>query len=237
MNIIHIPADSRGQFCNEWLHAKYSFSFNNYYDSERVHFGVLRVLNDDLIAPSKGFSTHPHEEMEIITIPLSGALAHKDSTGGEGVIEAGDVQVMSAGTGIFHSEFNPSHDTPVSLLQIWIFPNQRGVKPRYQQKRFSFIPNQWTTLVAPFPQTETLGIYQQAWIQRGHFDANQKVSYKSYNQGNGLYLFLIEGKIDLQGLQIERRDALQITEIFQPLTFKTLEPSQILLMDLPMHIH
>lgn len=236
MNFTHIPADTRGQFRNEWLHAKYSFSFNNYYSPERVQFGALRVLNDDLVAPGTGFATHPHEEMEIITIPLSGSLAHKDSAGGEGVIQVGDVQVMSAGTGIFHSEFNPSHDTPVSLLQIWIFPNQRGIKPRYEQKRINLIPNQWTTLVGPYPQTETLWIYQQAWIQRGHFDANQAVIYEPLSPGNGLYLFVIEGKLELCGIPIERRDAVQVTEFTQPITFRTLKPSQILIINVPLHL-
>lgn len=210
-----IKSTSRGGANHGWLQAKHSFSFAQFYDEKMIHFGQLRVLNDDVIAPAMGFGTHPHDNMEIITIPLSGAISHKDSTGGEGTIPAGDVQVMSAGSGVTHSEFNASKTEFLNLFQIWIFPNKKNVVPRYDQKSFDIhsIPNLFHILVSPDARENSLMIHQQAFIKRGVFDAGSTISLAPEIIGNGIYMMVIDGDITIAGEELNKRDAISITDI------------------------
>src|SRR6195952_706652 len=189
------PANERGHNDIGWLKANFSFSFGPYYNPEKVQFGVLRVLNDDIIAGGAGFGTHPHDNMEIITIPLSGALEHKDSMGNIGVIKSGEVQVMSAGSGVTHSEYNHSQTEAANTLQIWLFPKERNIKPRYDQKNFNELlsPNQFTTLISPDKSEDTLWINQDATFSLGDFELGQKIDYTVKTPGNGVYIFVIEG--------------------------------------------
>ncbi len=241
-NIILHKADTRGNANHGWLNAHHSFSFANYHDPQRMHFGVLRVLNDDIIAPSMGFGTHPHDNMEIITIPLRGALRHRDSMGNEGVIEQFDIQVMSAGTGVRHSEFNANSDKEVNLLQIWLFPNQRNVAPRYDQKTFKPEDriNQLQTVVAPIDSTEAtdgaMGIHQDAWFSLGSLAAGVEKEYPMRRAGNGVYVFLIEGSATINGTPLSKRDALGIWD-FDKLTIKADSDAEILLLDVPMDLN
>jgi redox-sensitive bicupin YhaK (pirin superfamily) len=229
------PANERGHNDIGWLKANFSFSFGPYYNPAKVHFGALRVLNDDIIAGGTGFGTHPHDNMEIITIPITGALEHKDSTGSHGVISAGEVQVMSAGTGIQHSEYNHSKTDAANTLQIWLFPKEMNIKPRYDQKSFlnDLKPNQLTTLVSPVKSEDTLWINQDATFSMGDFDTGQSVKYDIKIPGNGVYIFLIEGKIDAEGTILNKRDALGVEDI-SSLTIKAEAPSRILIMEVPM---
>jgi quercetin 2,3-dioxygenase len=237
--ILH-KADTRGNANHGWLNAHHSFSFANYYDASRMNFGALRVLNDDIVAPSMGFGTHPHDNMEIITIPLRGALRHRDSMGNEGVIEQFDIQVMSAGTGVRHSEFNANSHQDVNLLQIWLFPNQRNVAPRYDQKTFKphDRENQLQTVVAPIDSAEAeagaMGIHQDAWFSLGSLKAGVEKEYATRRAGNGVYIFLIEGTATVNGTLLSKRDALGIWDM-EKLTIKADEDAEILLMDVPMN--
>lgn len=234
MKTVFHSADSRGNANHGWLNAKHSFSFASYYNPERVHFGALRVLNDDTIAPGMGFGMHPHDNMEIITIPLKGALEHKDSMGNHGVIKAGDIQVMSAGTGITHSEFNHSKQEEVKLLQIWVFPNQKNVVPRYDQKTFvaDQMHNKFLQIISPNPHEEGLWIHQNAWFHIGRFDADLSTSYNWKDPSNSLYLFLIGGSIQVGEYTLQQRDALGIREA-QEVKLKMTENSLVLLMEVP----
>jgi len=232
--IVH-KADSRGYFDYGWLKTHHTFSFSNYYDSERVNFGMLRVLNDDLVAAGQGFGTHPHNDMEIVSIPLSGALAHKDSTGTEKAIVPGEVQVMSAGTGILHSEYNHSKDKETNFLQLWIFPDKKGYQPRYDQK--SFDPqerkNKIRFIVTPEKKDENLWLNQDAYLALADLEKDKSIEYRIHTKGNGVYLFLIDGKISLDGETLSKRDGIGIweTESFE---VKSDENSRLLFIEIPM---
>lgn len=232
--IIH-KADSRGGADHGWLKAKHTFSFASYMDPSRVHFGVLRVLNDDIILGGGGFPTHPHDNMEIVTIPIIGALAHRDSTGGIGTISAGEVQIMSAGSGIRHSEFNASAENTVNLLQIWVFPKVRNITPRYDQRAFTpeERKNTLRVVVSPDEKDDALWINQDAYFALGNLDEGTTVRWDIRNQGSGVYLFVIEGEIDANGIKAEQRDGIGITESNE-ITIHATAESIVLLMELPM---
>lgn len=235
MKKIYHSANSRGFANHGWLQARHSFSFADYYDPDRLHFGRLRVLNDDIIAPDKGFGTHPHNNMEIITIPLEGSLEHKDSMGNGSVITAGEVQVMSAGSGIMHSEFNPSTTEEVNLLQIWIFPDKKEVEPRYDQRRFNpdSFNNTIKTIVNNSEHDSSLFIHQQAALSLGKFTTRSNPLYELHYPGNGIYIFLIEGKVEVDGTELLKRDGMGIEgESEIPLTVH--EDSFVLFLEVPM---
>jgi redox-sensitive bicupin YhaK (pirin superfamily) len=237
-NSILIKADSRGKADHGWLKANHSFSFANYYNPERMHFGVLRVLNDDFIAPGKGFGTHPHENMEIITIPLEGDLEHKDSIGHAEVIKMGDVQVMSAGTGVSHSEYNANKDKPVKLFQIWLFPNTKNVEPRYDQITLDVkkMENSLMQILSPFKEDEGVWIHQNAWFHMGRFDEGKKFSHALNDaKNNGLYAMVIDGKYKINGTELSSRDALGIWDT-ETVEFETITTGRILLMEVPMQL-
>ena len=236
MKKIFHPASSRGAADHGWLQAKHSFSFANYYDSERVQFGALRVLNDDIIAPGMGFGTHPHDNMEIITIPLNGTLEHKDSMDNIGVIETDEIQVMSAGSGVYHSEYNKNKDQSVSLLQIWVFPNKKNVTPRYDQKNIKDLKkvNSFYPIVTPNQNGPGMWIHQDAWFHLGEFDKETRINYNINKKGNGVYAFIIEGSVQIDGESLEKRDALGIwdTEKFELLANQN---SRVLLIEVPLN--
>lgn len=231
---IHL-AKERGHNDIGWLKANFSFSFGPYYNPGRVHFGALRVLNDDIIAGGAGFGTHPHDNMEIITIPIYGALEHRDSMGNTGVITAGEVQVMSAGTGIQHSEYNHSKTDDANTLQIWLFPKEMNIEPRYDQKSFikDLKPNQFTTLVSPVTGGEALWINQDAIFSMGDFEGGQQIKYDIQIPGNGAYIFVIDGETVVAGSPLNKRDALGVEDI-SSFTLETLKQSRILIMEVPM---
>lgn len=232
--IIH-RAEDRGYADHGWLQAHHSFSFSNYYNPERIHFGVLRVLNDDTVAPSMGFGMHPHDNMEIITIPLQGSLKHQDSMGHSSVIRAGEIQVMSAGTGIYHSEYNASDNEPINLLQIWLFPNKRNVEPRYDQQMLNTdeMHNNWQQILSPSSDDAGVWIHQRAWFHIGQFDAGQSAEYDWKDNRNGLYIFVIEGSVNRNDIQLKQRDAIGITDTSH-INFDFSENSKLLLMEVPM---
>ena len=234
MNTVFHASKDRGHANHGWLNAHHSFSFAGFYHPDKVHFGLLRVLNDDRVAAGMGFSTHPHSNMEIITIPTSGSLRHQDSTGGSGVIQTGEVQIMSAGSGIEHSEKNASTTEPVTLFQIWIFPEKENIAPRYDQRFFNWKEqrNEWTTVVAPNDE-KSLWINQQAWIQLTVLEAGKSISYQPHQEGNGLYLMTIEGAIELAGQTVGRRDALGVWDVAQ-VEILAKETSELLLIEVPM---
>jgi redox-sensitive bicupin YhaK (pirin superfamily) len=235
MKSIYYPANERGHNDIGWLQANFSFSFGPYYNPEKVHFGALRVLNDDIIKGGTGFGTHPHDNMEIITIPIKGALEHKDSMGSVGVIHSGEVQIMSAGTGITHSEYNHSKTEDANTLQIWLFPKERNIKPRYDQKNFNDVlkPNQLAMLISPDKDADTLWINQDAVFSMGDFEPGQAINYDVKIPGNGLYLFVIEGVAKIDGHTLNKRDALGVYD-FSSLTIETEAQSRLLLMEIPM---
>jgi redox-sensitive bicupin YhaK (pirin superfamily) len=235
MKKVFHPASERGHNDIGWLKANFSFSFGPYYNPEKVHFGALRVLNDDIIAGGAGFGMHPHDNMEIITIPIVGALEHSDSTGGHGVITAGEVQVMSAGTGLMHSEYNHSKTDAANTLQIWLFPKKMNIEPRYDQKSFlnDLKPNQLTTLVSPDKDGNALWINQDAIFSMGDFEAGQQFTYDIKIPGNGAYIFLISGEISLDGSDLNKRDAIGVYDT-SSFTVETKSPSRILIMEIPM---
>lgn len=232
--ILH-TADTRGHANHGWLNAYHSFSFGNSYDPERIHFGALRVLNDDTISGGQGFGAHPHDNMEIITIPLEGSLMHKDNMGNSSVIQAGDIQVMSAGTGIMHSEFNASPQETLKLLQIWLFPNQKQVTPRYQQITLDAekMHNQLLQILSPDSEDAGVWIHQDAWFNLGEFDAGQTFDYKLKGDNHGIYTFVIAGKLKVNGQELGRRDALGIWETEQ-VSFEVQEQSKVLIIEVPM---
>lgn len=236
MKSIYYPANERGHNDIGWLKANFSFSFGPYYNPDKVHFGALRVLNDDIIAGGTGFGTHPHDNMEIITIPISGALEHKDSMGSVGVINAGDVQVMSAGTGVTHSEYNHSKTEEANTLQIWLFPKERNIKPRYAQKNFNNVLklNELTTLISPDKDnTDTLWINQDATFSLGDFEPGQTIKYDIKIPGNGVYVFVIEGAAKIGDSSLNKRDALGVYDS-SSLTIETEAKSRLLLIEIPM---
>ncbi|TBW28988.1 pirin family protein [Gramella sp. KN1008] len=233
--VIH-PADSRGTANFGWLNANYSFSFANYFNPNKVQFGQLRVLNDDIVKAGMGFGTHPHENMEIITIPLSGEVRHKDSMNNTGVIKAGEVQVMSAGTGVEHSEFNSSQDD-LNMLQIWIFPEKNGLEPRYEQKDFSNLlePDKLVNIVSPKSKgTEnSLWINQQAYLSLGEFEAGKKIEYELKDKTHGVYVFLIDGEAEVDETLLNKRDAVGVWDTSQ-ITLNFKNSSKVLLIEVPM---
>lgn len=233
--IIH-TSESRGQADHGWLKARHSFSFANYYNPERVHFGVLRVLNDDTVAPGMGFGKHPHDNMEIITIPLEGDLEHQDSMGNRAVIKSGDVQVMSAGTGVFHSEYNPNRDRQTKLLQIWLFPNKRDVQPRYDQITLDAdkLSRGLTQVLSPNPDDEGVWIHQDAWFHMGDLKAGQTETYTWRKPGNGAYVFVISGSVKIGDATLKERDAMGISET-DSITLEMLNPGRVLIMEFPMN--
>lgn len=237
MNTVLHKADSRGDANHGWLHSKHTFSFANYYNPDRMHFGVLRVLNDDKVAPGKGFGTHPHDNMEIISIPLEGDLEHKDSMGNVAVIKEGDVQVMSAGTGILHSEYNKNADKDVRFLQIWVFPNQKNVTPRYDQISIRNVEkkNQFYQVLSPSANDQGVWIHQDAWFNLGKFDKDITTSYTLNQKGNGLYFFVLDGEIEVEGQKLFKRDGFGIWDV-DTVNVKTLTDSRILLMEVPMTV-
>ena len=232
--ILH-KAETRGHENHGWLDSYHTFSFAGYHDPERMHFGVLRVLNDDTVAGGMGFGAHPHDNMEIISIPISGDLEHKDNMGTQQIIRQGDVQVMSAGTGIQHSEKNNNHDKEVKIFQIWIFPNKKNVKPRYEQKSFTDADkqNKLLTVVSPIGTTDGgVQIHQDAWFSLGKLDKNFHTTYQLKNKDNGVYAFVIEGDISINGEKLNRRDGLGIMET-DKLEIKANSNSELLLMEVP----
>lgn len=237
MKTVYHAANSRGYADHGWLVSYHTFSFANYYNPERMNFGVLRVLNDDTVEGGMGFGKHPHQDMEIISIPLEGALVHGDSMGTESTIEKGDVQVMTAGTGVVHSEKNAHSDRPVKFLQIWVIPRQRNLEPRYGQISLSegAKPNDFQQVVSPNKDDEGTWIHQDAWFSMANFDAGTSKEYRVRKPGNGVYVFVIEGQAEIQGQTLDRRDGLGISDT-ESFTLKATQDSQILLMDIPMEL-
>ncbi len=234
--VIFHAADKRGHADHGWLNAHHSFSFAGYHDPQKVHFGELRVLNDDIVAGGQGFGTHPHDNMEIITIVLEGELAHKDSMGHVQTIVPGEVQVMSAGTGVRHSEYNHSMDKPTNLLQTWIFPSKRNVAPRYDQKAFDTADriNKLQMLVSPIDNNDDgLKINQDAWIYRTQLEKGNTVSLFPHSANHGFYVFMIDGKADAAGQLLGKRDAAGVSETDE-LVIKADETSDILIFEVPM---
>jgi redox-sensitive bicupin YhaK (pirin superfamily) len=228
-------AATRGHADHGWLNAYHSFSFASWYNPDRVQFGVLRVLNDDTVAPGMGFGTHPHDNMEIITIPLEGDLAHKDSMGNTETIKTGDVQVMSAGTGVQHSEFNPNADKQTKLFQIWLFPKVRNVTPRYQQITLDVAKqkNNFAQILSPNADDEGVWIHQDAWFYLADFDKDFSKTYSLKKEGNGMYVFVISGTITVDGQELETRDGLGITD-FDTLEIQATSDAKFLMMEIPM---
>jgi redox-sensitive bicupin YhaK (pirin superfamily) len=236
-NTVLHKAETRGGADHGWLKAKHTFSFANYYNPERMHFGVLRVLNDDIIAGGMGFGTHPHDNMEIITIPISGDLAHKDSMGNSEIIKEGEIQVMSAGKGITHSEFNPNRDKEAKILQIWLFPNKQKVTPRYDQISLKNIEelNKFYQILSPNPNDEGVWIHQDAWFHIGKFDKEISTNYEIKKKGNGAYFFVIQGDIEINGQKLSERDGFGIWDV-DSVEVKVNEKSKVLVMDVPMAV-
>ena len=232
--VIH-KANTRGIANLGWLHSYHTFSFSHYYNPDRMNFGVLRVLNDDTVAAGMGFGTHPHQNMEIISIPLEGDLEHQDSMGNKTVIKNGDVQVMSAGTGIQHSEYNKNKDSEVKFLQIWVIPNQQNVTPRYDQ--ITLNPedrkNKLQQILSPNPYDSGVWIYQEAWFHLGNFDKGFATSYQLKKEGNGLYVFVLKGTILVDGEELDTRDGFGIWD-FESIEIKATSNAEFLLMEVPM---
>jgi redox-sensitive bicupin YhaK (pirin superfamily) len=232
--VLH-TANSRGHANHGWLNAYHSFSFASWFHPDRIQFGMLRVLNDDTIAAGMGFGTHPHDNMEIITIPLEGDLAHKDSMGNSSIIKSGDIQVMSAGTGIQHSEFNPNAEHQTKLFQIWLFPKHRNVTPRYQQITLdpSLQKNNFDQILSPNPDDAGVWIHQDAWFYLSDFEANFTKKLALKKEGNGFYILTIEGEIEVNGQKLEKRDAIGIWETTE-IEIKANTASKFLVMEIPM---
>lgn len=233
--VLH-KSNSRGHANHGWLNSYHTFSFANYYHPERMHFGALRVLNDDTVAPGMGFGTHPHKNMEIISIPLDGDLEHKDSMGNVAVIRHGDIQVMSAGKGITHSEYNKNADRDVKFLQIWVLTNQQEVTPRYDQISLNSndLKNRLQQILSPNRNDEGVWIYQNAWFHLGSFDFNHSFEYKFKEKNNGVYAFVIQGDFLIEGQLLSNRDGLGIWETDRITIVSQSEKAEILLMEVPM---
>lgn len=234
--ILH-RANTRGHANHGWLNSYHSFSFANYYNPERMHFGALRVLNDDQVEAGMGFGTHPHDNMEIISIPLEGDLEHKDSMGTTAIIKKGDIQVMSAGTGITHSEYNKNKDKPVKFLQIWVFPNKRNVTPRYSQITLKELDrhNKLQQIVSPNENDEGAWINQNAWFHLGKFDKGVQQDYRLKLKGNGLYAFVLEGELNINNITLNDRDGLGISDT-DTIALLAKSNCEFLLMEVPMTI-
>jgi len=229
-------AESRGFANHGWLKSAHTFSFANYYNPERIHFGVLRVLNDDYVAPKMGFGMHPHENMEIISIPLSGELEHQDSMGNTTTIKKGDIQVMSAGTGVNHREYNPNQLDPSLFLQIWVIPNKKNVNPRYDQITLNIEDrkNKLQQILSPNQDDEGVWIHQHAWFHLGKFDENHEETYSLKKKDNGIYLFLLEGRLSVNGQELKRRDGLGIKKASEISLLALENNTEVLLMEVPL---
>lgn len=235
-NLILHKANTRGEANHGWLHSFHSFSFASYYNPERMNFGVLRVLNDDTVSGGMGFGTHPHDNMEIISIPLEGDLEHKDSMGNTTVIRNGDIQVMSAGTGIQHSEYNKNQNETVKFLQIWVFPNKRNVTPRYDQITLDKNDrhNKLQQILSPNPEDEGVWIHQDAWFHMGDFENGKTATYTIKKSGNGVYAFVLSGQFTINNTNIDRRDGLGLSGLDAIEIVATSDDASILLMEVPM---
>ena len=236
MKTIYHAANTRGDADHGWLKSKHSFSFANYYDPERMGFGALRVINDDYIMGGQGFGKHSHRDMEIITLPLSGKLSHGDSLGNQGIIESGEIQVMSAGTGIMHSEMNGDAEQPVQLLQIWVESNKSNVvAPRYQQIALDQLmqPNQFNQILSPDPDDAGVWIHQQAWFSLGRFEQGISKNYLLHGENQGVYIFVIAGEVSVNNKTLHRRDGLGVWDT-PNVTLDILQDAEILLMEVPM---
>jgi redox-sensitive bicupin YhaK (pirin superfamily) len=238
MNQVIHRSDSRGHANHGWLDSHHTFSFANYYNPERMHFGVLRVLNDDRVSQGMGFGTHPHDNMEIISIPLEGDLEHKDSMGNTAVIRNGDIQIMSAGTGITHSEYNRNKAAEVKFLQIWVFPNKKNVTPRYDQITLNAADrhNKFQQILSPDPNDAGVWIHQDAWFHMSNLDQGKSLEYQIKRAQNGAYFFLLEGSITVNGEVLNRRDGLGIWNTQNPLHIEATSNAQLLVMDVPMSV-
>jgi len=235
LNSVLHKSETRGDANHGWLHSRHTFSFADYYDPERVHFGMLRVLNDDIVEAGKGFGTHPHDNMEIISIPLEGDLEHKDNMGNISIIKHGDVQVMSAGTGITHSEYNKNKDKQVKFLQIWVFPNRKNIKPRYDQITLNITDrhNKFQQILSPNPDDAGVWIYQNAWFHLGQFDKGFSADYNIKAKGNGVYAFILSGMVTINNQELNSRDGFGIWDI-DKLSVKADTDAEFLLMEVPM---
>ena len=233
--IIHKASD-RGSADYGWLKPNFYFSFGQYYNPEKVHFGMLRVLNDDFIAGGGKFQTHPHDNMEIVTIPFTGAIEHRDSTGGAGLIQAGDIQIMSAGTGVEHSEANASATQPVTLFQVWVFPKVKNITPRYDQRRFDIADriDQWQVVVSPREEDEALWINQDARFALTNLSAGNTLSYNNAFKGNGVFLVVIGGSVKVNDISLGKRDALGISDT-DSFSITASEDAEMLAVEIPMN--
>lgn len=228
-------ANTRGCAEHGWLHSRHSFSFADYYNPERMGFGLLKVINDDVVQAGKGFDTHPHRNMEIISIPLSGTLRHRDNMGNRHIIHTGEIQIMSAGSGITHSEYNHSDTEEVNFLQIWVLPDKQNITPGYQQKLFSTEEriNKFQLLISPDQESESLLINQQAWFSMLKLERSKSVTYQTHSETNGVYLFIISGKAQVFDNTLTDKDALAITDE-QTVAIYASSDSQVLCIEVPM---
>lgn len=237
MNAVIHKAETRGHANHGWLNSHHTFSFANYRNPERMNFGVLRVLNDDVVSAGMGFGTHPHDNMEIISIPLEGDLEHKDSMGNTTVIKEGDVQVLSAGTGVTHSEYNKNKDKEVKFLQIWVFPNKRNITPRYDQISLKDIEkdNEFYQILSPNEEDQGVWINQDAWFHIGKFSKGNSDNYQIKKEGNGVYAFILDGEVEINGEKLSKRDGMGIwdTDSFH---VEASENARVLLMEVPMSL-
>ena len=234
--VLH-KANTRGHADHGWLNSNHTFSFANYYNPERMHFGVLRVLNDDIVAPGRGFSTHPHDNMEIVSIPLEGDLEHKDSMGNVATIRNGDVQVMSAGTGVYHSEYNKNPDQQVKFLQIWMFPNRKNVEPRYDQIKLDEqkMKNNLAQILSPNKDDDGVWVHQNAWWHMGDFEKGCITEYKLNDPHNGVYAFVLEGDVTIEGQALNKRDGFGVWDT-DAINIQADGDARILLMEVPMRV-
>ncbi|MEM1134601.1 MAG: pirin family protein [Bacteroidota bacterium] len=234
--VLH-KAETRGDANHGWLHSRHTFSFANYYNPERMHFGVLRVLNDDKVAAGRGFGTHPHDNMEIISIPLEGDLEHKDSMGNKAVIKQGDIQILSAGTGIFHSEYNKNADKEVKFLQIWVYPNKKNVTPRYDQISMSNgeVNNGFAQVLSPNPDDKGVWIHQNAWFHIGRLDEGMEKTYELKDKNNGVYAFVLKGHVTIENQLLNNRDGFGIWDT-DKINIKADNNAEVLLMEVPMEM-
>jgi hypothetical protein len=234
-NTILHKAETRGGANHGWMITHHTFSFANYYDPERIHFGALRVLNDDYIAPGMGFGMHPHDNMEIITIPMEGEVEHKDSMGNSGIIKFGEVQVMSAGTGIMHSEYNPCKENPLKLLQIWVLPNKKSVTPRYEQLTLNLEDrkNKFQQILSPNADDAGVWIHQNAWFHLTEMDKGKVLEYELKDKTNGVYIFVIKGLANIDKIKLNERDGLGVWNT-EKLSIFAESDTEVLIMEVPM---
>lgn len=230
-------ASDRGSADYGWLKPNYYFSFSQYYNPSKIHFGTLRVLNDDFIMGGGMFPAHPHDNMEIVTIPLTGAVEHRDNTGGHGIIKAGDIQIMSAGSGIQHSEANASKTEPLTLFQIWVFPKIKNITPRYDQRTFNVEDrnNKWQIVVSPKEEDNALWINQDARFALTNISAGKSLEYTNGFKGNGVFLVVINGSVEINGTVLNKRDALGIRDT-DSFIINASEDAEILAIEIPMTV-